>query len=185
MQLDLVLKQDLESNIFKENLFNKTNVISLPYSFNFDECMKSVDIPNKNFINKFQRKNELFKCVKSYYYRFKSNDFDDINGILQEFEIKPFNRPRVKLISKIIEKTNGKYPKNGLPQMWRLKCINNPNIQFCYYEVSNNIYRVVAIDIYHLFCPTEDPDYKSLGRDGRGKYQMYKDSKIDLSEILK
>ena len=183
-KVNLHLKEELEKNIFNDNLF-ENKLFENEYYFDFSECMKSCIIDKYNFVNYFKDKRELFKCVKRYYYQFKNNSFDGIDGVLSDFEIKNvYTAEKMKLVKQIIYENTGKKPRI-MPRINRLCHKTNHELQFFYYEIEKNkVYRIVAIDLFHLIIPANDSERPRYKNDGEQKYKENKDNSICLSEIL-
>lgn len=183
MQLDLQFKEALEKNIFDTNLFD-INILDNDYYFDLSACKKSSKFADYNFTNYFKNRKELYKFVKKEYNRFLYNRFDSHGGLLEDYEIKHFGGKRMKLLSKIMEDNLNK--KIGrLPIVFRLCHKNNKELQFYYYEANQNVYRVVAIDIFHLLMPANDKERSDIKNDGINKYNQNKNNDICLSEFLK
>lgn len=183
MQLDLDFKEELEKNIFDNNLFD-IDILDNDYYFDFSACKKSSKFPEENFTNYFKNRKELYKFVRKEYYRFINNDFDSQNGLLEEYEIKHFGGVRTKIVKKIIKDNIGKKVKK-LPVLYRLVHKVNKEIQFYYYEASEHVYRIVAIDLFHLLLPANDKFRSDVKNDGIFKYKENESNDICLSEIFK
>lgn len=183
MQIDLGIKEALEKNIFENNLFD-TPILDNEYYFDFSACKKSSKFPEDNFTNFLKNRKELYKYVKKERFRFLNMDFDSPNGILEEYEIKNFGGKRMKLLTKIITDNTGK--KIGrLPIIYRLCNKFNKALQFYYYEASENMYRVVAVDLFHLLMPANDKERQDVKNDGVYMYKENENNDICLSEIFK
>ena len=183
MQVDLQFKEALEKNIFDTNLFD-LDIIDNEYYFDLSACTKSSNFEEYNFTNYFKNRKELYKFVKKEYNKFLNNRFDLNDGLLEEYEIKHFGGKRMKLLSKIIEDNINK--KIGrLPIVFRLCNRYNKELQFYYYEASKNVYRIVAIDIFHLLMTANDNERSDIKNDGINKYNQNKNNDICLSEFLK
>lgn len=182
MQIDLQFKKDLEKNIFDTNLFD-FDLLDNNYHFDFSACKKSSNIAEDNFTNYFKNRKELYKYVKREYLRFRNNDFDLNDGLLEEYELKHFGGKRMKVLAKILmDNSNKKIGK--LPIIYRLCNKNNKEIQFYYYEANPNVYRIVAIDIFHLLMPANDSERTDFKNDGINKYNENKNNSICLSEFI-
>ena len=182
MQIDLQFKKDLEQNIFDTNLFN-VDVLDNNYYFDLSACKKSSKFEEDKFTNYLKNRKELYRYIKKEYHRFLKNDFDLQDGLLEEYEIKHFGGKRMRLLSKIIkDNTNKRIGK--LPIIYRLCNRNNKEIQFYYYEANKNVYRIVAIDLFHLLMPANDNERSNFKNDGVNKYEENKDNDICLSEII-
>lgn len=182
MQLDLDIKQELEKNIFDTNLFD-IKILDNEYYFDFSACKKSSNFPEDNFTNFFKNRKELYKFVKKEYFRFLNNDFDGSDGLLEDYQIKNFGGRRKKVLRKIIRDNNAKRIES-LPIVYRLCHSVNKELQFYYYETSSNVYRVVAIDLFHLLFPANDNERPNIKNDGIDRYNENKDNQVCLSEIL-
>lgn len=183
MQPDLQFKKELEKNIFDTNLFD-IDILDNNYYFDLSACKKSSKFEEYNFTNYFKNRKELFKYVKKEYNKFLNNRFDLDEGLLEEYEIKHFGGERRKLLSKIIaDNLNKKIGR--LPIVYRLCNRNNKELQFYYYEANKNVYRIVAIDIFHLLMPANDRERTGIKNDGVNKYNENKNNTICLSEIVK
>ena len=183
MQLDLQFKEALEKNIFDANLFD-INILDNDYYFDLSACKKSSKFEDYNFTNYFKNRKELYKFVKEEYNRFLYNRFDSNNDLLEDYIIKHFGGERKRLLKKIMEDNlNKKVGK--LPIIFRLCNRYNREIQFYYYEANKNVYRIVAIDIFHLLMPANDNERSEIKNDGINKYNQNKDNDICLSEFLK
>lgn len=167
-------------NLFNHNHFNKnikidkTNHIqnrkSLGFGddkFNFDDALKSIDIPYLEFVNFFiNNKEALFKFTKKEY---KKLLFGNVN-LDEEYEMKivnveyGFNEFKIQTIW---EKTQEKKIE-VLPIIYKLKCLGNENLQF-YVTSENNCFKVCFIDIYHLGIPTKMQDTKTIYNKHKGK----------------
>lgn len=183
MQIDLEFKEDLEKNIFDTNLFD-LDIVDNNYYFDFSACKKSSKFPEEKFTNFFKNRKELFKYVRKEHYRFLNKEFNLQDGLLEEYEIKHFGGNRMKLLSKIIS-DNANKKIGRLPIIYRLCNIYNPELQFYYYEATENVYRIVAIDLFHLLMPANDKERPDFKNDGVSKYKENENNNICLSEIFK
>ena len=183
MQLDLQFKEALEKNIFDTNLFD-INILDNDYYFDLSACKKSSKFETYNFTNYFKNRKELYKFVKKEYSKFLYNRFGSNNDLLEEYEIKHFGGKRKKLLKKIMEDNLNRKIIN-LPIVFRLCNRQNKELQFYYYEANKNVYRIVAIDIFHLLMPANDKEKPDIRNDGINKYNQNKNNDICLSEILK
>ena len=183
IQLDLEFKKETEKNLFGDNLFD-IEIFDNDYQFDFSSCKKSSKVPSYNFTNYFKNRRELYRYVKQEYNKFIRMDFIKYEGILNEYEIKKFGGKRYPLLLEIIRDNTGKKIK-WLPNVFRLCNKVNPDLQFYYYESSPNVYKVVAIDIFHLLLPAHDKQRAFVKNDGVYKYNENESNTICLSEILK
>lgn len=183
MQLDLEFKEALEKNIFENNLFD-SEFFDNDYYFDFSACKKSSKFPEDNFTNFFKNRKELYKYVKKEHYKFSNMVFDSQDGILEEYEIKNFGGKRMKLLTKIISDNMDKKVER-LPIIYRLCNKFNKELQFYYYEASEHVYRIVAVDLFHLLMPANDKERHDVKNDGVFRYKENEKNDICLSEIFR
>lgn len=90
----------------------------------------------------------------------------------------------MNLLLKILSDNLNKKVKR-LPIIYRLYNISNPDLQFYYYEANEKVYRIVAVDLFHLLMPANDKERPYVKNNGIYKYNENKNNDICLSEIFK
>jgi hypothetical protein len=174
-------KQLNNNNRFKKIQIDKTNYInerkSLGFGedeFDFSKALKSINIKPLEFTNYFKgKKDVLYKYVRKEYKKL----INKIANLDEEYEMKlvnvddNFNDIKIK---KLYSDTHN-IKIHTLPLMYKLKNLNNPNLQF-YVVNEKNIFKVCFIDIYHLALPTKDEDTKT-------KYELNENNNYCLSNL--
>lgn len=128
--------------------------------FNFDDALKSTNIPYLEFTNYFGgSKDPMLKFTKKEYKKLLCGNVD----LDSEYEMKlvnveyGFNELKIK---KIYSDTLGKTVRD-LPLIYKLRNEQNKELQF-YVTSTNGSFKVCFIDIYHLVIPTKEQNTKEI-----------------------
>ena len=173
-----------------EDLFNRSvfseNIISSRISVDFNEALKSVDIPEILFNNFLEsKKNPMTKYFKTQYRRILNNPSYNLLDDYQIIPVKGSNNYR--RISKIVKETSGKHYEYS-ELFFRLKNINretniyNPGLQF-YYVTEDDKYKVIIIDLYHMVIPAHNKFYPGAPKNPKENYERHKNGSYNLSNF--
>ncbi len=178
-------KQFKSNNIISNRSNKKNNHIAdrsiLDFGddkFNFDDALKSVNIPIWSFTNYFKnRKDVMFKFTKREYSKLLNGTADLDNEY--EFKTLEFNGSiNLQKYLDIYSETIG-YTITQLPIIYRFKNINNANLQF-YVSSENKKIKVIFIDIYHLGILANDSE---TGKSSFENYEQNKNNNYCLSNL--
>lgn len=184
-----------QENVFKKNKFSSTNIIDKKNKFDrklfddqkeiidIDEALKSVNLPEHFFTNFFKgRKDPMFKFVKTQYAYIKSDKFK----ILENYELKDVVYKDNLSEEKIIDIVKCTFDKDvNLNTIYRFKNYENPAFQLYVNKESNNNYKVIIIDLYHLVIPAADRGKGRKKADIENDYNEKKLNDYCLSNIIK
>lgn len=144
-----------DSNRFKgSNLFHTKIFDDSKESFEIDEALKSVNIPQHFFSNYFKsNKDVMYKFFKKQYQLIKSSNYN----ILEYFELKNVEFKDNLSEKKIIDIIKETFDKEiELNKIYRFKNNDNPAFQLYVNKENDNSYKIIIIDLYHLVIPAVD-----------------------------
>ena len=165
------------SNLKMKNIFGEDE----PNIF-FNSNIKSTRIPAMSFTNYIDsKKSPIVSALKRERRKIlkKQVDYD------KEYEIKniDYKTNEKKKIEKILKNTLGiSLPNYSL--LWRLKYLENPEIQFFFVDNLNGSYEILFVDIYHLVLPASNKLNKKKKANPKKKYKEHEKANFCLSNIF-
>lgn len=177
------------NNIFSENSKIEPNIVKNMFGNNtkivFKNGLKSVDIPQHNFIN-FANKSEInyAEFVKNEILRLKNGNED----ILTEYKEKWIGMSSdIRERLKCVFYETYYYKSDKLPYLKRLTKKRKPKFQLYYkYDSLHDIAEIVFIDLYHLLLPAANKQKHEVKAQPEKVYLYYsqQNDKIDIQNFL-
>ena len=172
----------LQKNLINSNGTLEKNMFGEPEpNIFFHSEIKSTNIPEYYFTNYIDsRKSPMVHFLKQERRRFLEKQVD----IDREYEIKNIKKTKEqKKLDKILMNTLN-IPSIPILTLFRLKSVNNPEVQFFFSDDLNGNYQVLIVDIYHLLLPAPDKSHNEKFPNPKKKYGEHKIADYCISNIF-
>lgn len=164
-----------------KNIINK-NIIDINYRWDFNRCLKSVEVESEKFTNFFSGKRDtVFKFIYKEFNWLINNQED----VLDRFKMKPVYTTKLfkKLRTIAHETCCIKY--GFFPYVARFSHKVNPSFQL-FYMVKGNDVIFLIIDIYHLVLLADDYSYgEKIDKDAEKQFLLNSGKTYCLSNLRK
>lgn len=173
----------LQKNLVSNNRLKTKNIFGEKQpKVVFNANIKSTNLHRYYFTNYIDnKKSPIVKTLKSQRRKMLSMqvDYD------KDYEIKNilYKKNEKAKINDILQNTIGT-TDISFSMLYRLKYIDNPEIQFFFLDNTGGIYEVILIDIYHLVLPAPNKARHENKANPKQIYSLHKNAQYCLSNIF-